>query len=203
MDEPLPEPFSVELQRWLDDPTDPKTIGSLAEVFAERTFAVAVLILMLPAATPLPTGGITHVFEAISVAIAAQMVLGRRSLWLPARWKGRGLGSTFTGRTGPSMVRFIHRIERVARPRGAWFLDHGWAQRLCGLVLVGFATSAALAPPFSGLDTLPALGAVLVSLGLIVGDLALVGAGVVVGTGGVVLILTVGEAVVRWVTGLF
>ena len=42
--------------------------------------------------------------------------------------------------------------------------------RLLGLILAVFAIAAALAPPFSGLDTLPALGAVLVCLAIITAD---------------------------------
>ncbi len=57
-----------------------------------------------------------------------------------------------------------------------------------------FAIAAALAPPFSGLDTFPALGAVLVALAIILEDVVVLALGLVVGTGGVVLIFTIGAA---------
>jgi hypothetical protein len=72
--------------------------------------------------------------------------------------------------------------------------------RLLGLVLVAFAVAAALAPPFSGLDTLPALGAVGVCLAIITADALILVAGLVIGTGGILLIVTVGAALAHFVT---
>lgn len=193
--------FSDELERWLRSDVS-KTLGSLSTVFAEKSFAVTILLLMFPAALPLPTGGVTHVFEAITVVLAVQMVLGRRTLWLPDRWTARELGPTTTDKAIPFMLRVIRRFERLSRPRGAGIFHHRWATRLCGLLLGGLATAAALAPPFSGLDTLPALGAVAVCLAIILEDVVVLGVGVGVGAGGTVIILTVGAAVVRLVQRL-
>ena len=50
------------------------------DVFAEKSFAVTIMLLMFVPALPLPTGGATHVFEAITVLLAAQMVLGRSAI---------------------------------------------------------------------------------------------------------------------------
>ena len=86
-------PFSDELERWLLS-DEPKTLGAMNDVFAEKSFAVTIMLLMFVPALPLPTGGVTHVFEAITVLLAAQMVLGRRTIWLPARWNRRDLGAT-------------------------------------------------------------------------------------------------------------
>ena len=74
--------------------------------------------------------------------------------------------------------------------------------RLLGLLLVGLAVAAAIAPPFSGLDTLPALGAVGVALAIILEDVVILAIGVVVGTGGVVLMITIGAALVRLIRDL-
>src|ERR1700751_3709797 len=94
------EPFSDRLETWLQDDS-PKTLGALGDVFEEKSFAVTILLLMFVPALPLPTGGITHVFEVITVVVALQMVLGRRTLWLPGKWKQRELGKTITGKGVP------------------------------------------------------------------------------------------------------
>lgn len=190
------EPFSGQLERWLrSDAT--KTLGALGDVFAEKSFAVTILLLMFVPALPLPTGGISHVFEAITVVLGGQMVLGRRTIWLPERWRHRDLGPTTTAKAIPFMIRWIRRVERFSRPRGAWIFDRGWMLRLLGLVLMGFAIGAAIAPPFSGLDTLPALGAVAVALAIILDDVAILAIGALIGTGGILVILTVGAAIAR------
>ncbi len=55
-------------------------------------------------------------------------------------------------------------------------------------------TAAFLAPPFTGLDTLPALGVVLLSLGVLMEDFAVVVVAVVVGVAGVALEIFLGKA---------
>jgi hypothetical protein len=190
------ERFSDQLERWLRA-DETKTLGALGDAFAEKSFAVTILLLMFVPALPLPTGGISHVFEAITIVLAGQMLLGRRTIWLPERWQHRELGPTTTGKAVPFMIRWIRRVERFSQPRGAWLFGQAWMLRLLGLVVMGFAIAAVLAPPFSGLDTLPSLGAVAVALSIILEDVVVLAIGIAIGTGGVVLILTIGAAIVR------
>lgn len=194
--------FSSRLERWLQDDS-PKTLGNLGEVFAEKSFAVTILMLMFVPALPLPTGGITHVLEVIAALLGAEMVLGRRTIWLPARWQKRELGELTTGKTVPFLVRRVRWCERLSRPRFPDLFEQRWYLRVLGLVFIGFAVAAAFAPPFSGLDTLPSLGAVLVALSIILGDVVLFAIGLTIGTGGVILILTIGAALVQAIGQLF
>ncbi len=71
------------------------------------------------------------------------------------------------------------------------------------MFIIGLAVAAALAPPFSGLDTLPSLGAVAVALAIILEDAVVLAIGAVIGTVGILLIATLGAALVRVVSGLF
>src|SRR5436309_14282568 len=111
------DPFSDQLERWLRS-GDTKTLRALGEVFAAKSFAVTILLLMFVPALPLPTGGITHVFELITIVLAAQMVIGRRTIWLPERWQRRELGATSTEKAIPFIVRRIRQVERFSRPGG-------------------------------------------------------------------------------------
>jgi hypothetical protein len=196
------EKFSDELEAWLRS-DEPKTLGSLSGAFAARSFAATILLLMFVPALPLPTGGVTHVFEGITVILAAEMVLGRRTIWLPERWQGRELGAATTGRAIPFVIRWVRRVERFSRPRGAWLFGQRWMLRVLGLCFIALAVAAAVAPPFSGLDTLPAMGAIAVALALIFEDILLLALGVILGTAGVVLIVTVGAALVHVLRSLF
>jgi hypothetical protein len=195
------DPFSDELERWLRS-DGAKTLGAMNDVFGAKSFAVTILLLMFVPALPLPTGGVTHVFEVITVVLAAQMVLGRRTIWLPERWRHRELGATSTEKAIPFIVRRIRQVERISRPRAAGLFSKRLIERLLGLLLIVFAVGAALAPPFSGLDTLPALGAVAVALSIILEDVVVLAIGIALGTGGIVLILTVGAALVRLLRSL-
>ena len=196
------ESFSDRLEAWLQADGD-KTVYGLGEVFAEKSFAVTILLLMFLPALPLPTGGITHVFEVITIIIAAEMVLGAKRLWIPARLRRRDLRSAATDKAIPFMMRRIRWFERFSRPRWGSLVRNSWFHRFLGIVFIAFAAAAAVAPPFSGLDTLPSLGAVVVALGMILEDILVVAVGVVIGIGGIVLILTVGAALFQAVRHLF
>jgi hypothetical protein len=195
-------PFSEELESWLVA-DGPKSLGALADEFGEKGFAVAILLLMFVPALPVPTGGVTHVFEAITVLLAFEMVLGRETIWLPERWRSRELGELTTGKALPFIIRRVRWFERFARPRWARLLRQRWFLRVLGIVIIVFTVGAALAPPFSGLDTLPALGVVLIALAIILEDGAFVVAGAVVGLAGLALIVTVGSAVASAFRRLF
>ena len=188
--------FSDELEDWLRADT-PKTVGALGAAFGERGFAVTILLLMFLPALPLPTGGITHVFELITILLALQMVLGRRTLWLPRRFKDRELGASITQKAVPFIGRRIRWFERFSKPRLAGLFEHRWFIRILGLVIIVFTIGAVVAPPFSGLDTLPAMGAVAVTLAIILEDVIVLAIGITIGTGGVIVMLTVGAALVR------
>jgi hypothetical protein len=201
--DPVPEKlFSDELDQWLRSDS-PKTLGAMNEVFDERSFAVAILLLMFPSALPVPTGGVTHVLEAITLLLAFQIVAGRNELWLPRRWRQRELGESLTGKAIPFIVRRVRTFERFSRGRMDALFERRWFMRLLGVFIVLFTFGAILAPPFSGLDTLPALGVVLITLGMLLRDVTFTVAGGVVGSAGVLLIITLGEAAVRLFQRLF
>jgi len=193
--------FSDELEAWLRG-DGPKTLGQLGRVFEDRGFAVTILVLMFVPALPLPTGGVTHLFELITIVLGAEMIAGRRTIWLPDRWLRRGLGATGTGRAIPFMIRGIRRAERISHGRGAWLFAFGLTRRVLGLLFVLLATAAALAPPFSGLDTVPAMAAIAIALSIVLEDVLVLLVGIVLGVIGVILIITLGAAAVHLVDRL-
>jgi hypothetical protein len=195
-----PVRISDELEGWLDGDGE-KTIGGLIEVFGKRAFALIFVMLMGVPALPLPTGGATHVFEVITVLLALQLVAGREEIWLPRRWRARTFDTD--GRFIRVLLRTIRRVERLSRRRLSILFGH----RLSNLVFAVFvavgATAAFLAPPFTGLDTLPALGVVLISLGVLLEDFLVVVLGVVVGVAGVALEIALGKAAIDEIGKLF
>ncbi len=72
-----------------------------------------------------------------------------------------------------------------------------------GVLALAGTVGAFLAPPFTGLDTLPALGVVLLSLGVLLEDSLVAIAGVLIGAAGVLLELVLGRAVVNGIGSLF
>ncbi|MCU1351867.1 MAG: exopolysaccharide biosynthesis protein, partial [Acidimicrobiales bacterium] len=147
-------------------------------------------------ALPLPTGGATHVFEVLAFLFAGQLAIGRDELWIPRRWENKELGDKSMKVMG-WLLRMVRRLERVSRPRLAHLVDSRVGRSVIGVLMCVFVMGAFFSPPFSGLDTLPSLGVVLLALGLILGDVAFCVAGTVIGVGGISLSITVGARIAR------
>jgi hypothetical protein len=196
-----PEPVSAQLERWLAGPGE-KTLGGLIDVFESKSFALLFVLLLGVPALPLPTGGATHVFEVIAVLVALQLVAGRREIWLPARWRAIELAGGRRERFLGALLRMIRRLERISRPRLRILFRHRFHNRVFGALVVVGSLGAFLAPPFSGLDTLPALGVVVLSLSVLLEDALVTLLGLAAGAAGIVLEIVLGAAAVHGVSSL-
>ncbi len=194
--------FSDELEEWLEADGS-KTVGDLIDTFDERSFAVGIMLMLFVPALPVPTGGISHILELGALLMAGQMVLGRHTVWLPQWVRKRELGGIMTGKAIPFMVRRVRWFEKFSRPRMASLFDRTWFLRIIGLLLIVCTVGSAIAPPFSMLDTLPALGGVVICLSIVLGDVVVLGIGTVVAAGGIALIVTIGAALGAWIKSLF
>jgi hypothetical protein len=169
------EKLSDQLERWLNSEGD-KTLGSLIALFEEKSFAILFVLLLGVSALPLPTGGATHVF---------QLAGEKRQRFINA------------------LLKMIRRLERLSRPRLQFLFDHRLTNIVFGLLVIAGSAGAFFAPPFSGLDTLPSLGVVLLSLGVLLEDFVVVVLAVVVGVAGVVLEVVLGKAAISGIGKLF
>jgi GNAT superfamily N-acetyltransferase len=193
---------SDELERWLGG-EGPRTLGGLIDTFGERSFAIVFALLMALPALPLPTGGATHVLEVITVLLSLELIAGRREIWLPQRWRRIELGGPARQKVITKLLACIRWLERYSRPRGRWLFGHRLSGIVFGLVTLGLTITAFLSPPFSGLDTLPSIGVVVLAVGVLLTDVVLATAGFVVGALGVVATIGFGSLVVKAMRGLF
>src|SRR3954465_13917518 len=126
---PEGETLSDQLDAWLRD-EQPKTIGSLIDLFEEKSFAVLFVLLLAVPALPLPTGGVTHVFEVIAMLLALELIVGRRKVWLPERWRSREISPAMRKRFSDGLLPRIRWIERHSHAHLGFLLSH----RLSGVV---------------------------------------------------------------------
>src|SRR5581483_11352550 len=103
-DTSAPPKVSDELERFLESDGS-KTVGSLIDLFEEKSFALLFVLLLGVPALPLPTGGVTHVFEVLAVLLAAQLVVGRHEIWVPRRWRELELA-------GPRQQKFLEGLMK-------------------------------------------------------------------------------------------
>src|SRR3954451_6854288 len=130
------EKVSDGIERWLEGDSD-KTLGSLVEVFGEKSFAILFVLLLGVPALPLPTGGATHVFEIIAALLALQLILGREQIWLPQRWCKLELAGPKQQRFIAGLMKLIRRLERLSRPRLKFLFQTRASNSVFGLLVLG------------------------------------------------------------------
>jgi hypothetical protein len=196
-----PPRVSRDLEHWLSRDSE-ATLGSLTERFGPKSFALLFVLLLGVPALPLPTGGATHVFEIVAMLLAVQLIAGRDEIWLPQRWRRLDPAGPRQQRFLRTLMRMIRRLERVSRPRLRSLFGHRLSNIVFGTLVAGLSLGAFLAPPFTGLDTLPALGVVLLSLGVLLEDVAMVLIALIAGAAGVVLEIVLGTAAIHGLSSL-
>ena len=193
--------LSEDIRAWASSEGD-RTVGSLIEAFGEKSFAILFVFLLGVPALPLPTGGVTHLFEAIAMLLAVQLLIGRESVWLPQRWRAVTVAGEKRERFVDRLLALMAWLERRSHPRGRSLFGTRAGRVLFGAFALIGATAAFVAPPFSMLDTLPALGVVVLSVGVLIEDVVIAGAGVAIGGGGIALIVALGRAALRGLANL-
>jgi hypothetical protein len=197
------EPVTLgdELEAWLSGDGE-KTLGSLIQAFGDKSFAILFVFLLGVPALPVPTGGATHVLIVIAILIALELIAGRHEVWLPQRWRGLSLAGEKWQRFLTSLTKFVRRLERFSRPRLPSLFRYRLADVVFGLLVIAGSIAAFVAPPFTGLDTLPALGVVLLALAMLFEDALVAAAGLIVLVIGIVLEVVLGAAAVHGVSSL-
>jgi len=178
--------LSDDLQRLMDeqDPEEPLTFGELVERIGDRGFGFSLLLLALPSALPVPAPGYSTPFGLAIVALAAQMLGGRKTPWLPGFITRRTLGGAFARRALKTAIGFLKRVEHLIRPR--WALLHSRAALVFVGLLVGLM-GALMIIPLPGTNTAPAMAIFLVGVGLIEEDGAVVGLAALAALGATIL----------------
>ena len=194
MEPGVDEPLSDRVEAWLTG-SQRKTMGDLVDRFGPQSFAILFVVLMAVPALPLPTGGVTHVLEIVTMLLALELIVGRSEVWIPKRWNDKELPALGRPAFAKALLKRIRWFEKFSKPRWSHLLHLRVATMLYGLLVVALTLVAFLAPPFSGLDTLPSLGVVVLSLGVLFGDALIAAVGIVIGTAGVTLVVGLGHAI--------
>lgn len=196
------EMFSDQLERWIRGKGN-TTLASLIDAFEDKSFAIIFVLLMLLPALPIPTGGVTYVLQIIVILVALQMIFGRKTIWLP-KWARRiRLGKSIKGKAIPALMKRVRWFEERSNPVGVHLFSLKTTDRVTGVLVIIFTIAALVAPPFTGLDTLPSLGVVVIGLAIILEDVRLLVAGSVLGAVGTALVVAIGLAILEGAQRIF
>lgn len=150
--------------------------GDLVAAMRNRAFGVLFLLFGIPNCLPMPPG-IPVICGIIVALIAAQMVIGRDQLWLPAWLGSKSFSRTDLKRIISRAEPWIQRLERVAKPRLHMFAD-ARSRRWIGVA--GVILGLALVLPIPIIGNIPlGIPICILGLGLVERDGAIIIAGYV------------------------
>lgn len=161
-----------------DAESDAVSLAWILGQLHERAFGAFLLILALPCCIPF-LYGVPQVVALPLMFVSAQILLGRRVPWIPARLGARTISKASLESLAARARPWLNRIEIFSRPRLA-ALTRAPLDRVIGLALVLF--SASILVPLPGTNTVPGIAVVVVSMGLLQRDGLLVLLGAALGT---------------------
>lgn len=161
-----PARFSTVLRLIGESAGERVSLAALVDVFGDRVFGALMFIFAVPNVLPLPPGT-SSVLSAPLILIAAQLAVGRRTLWLPRSVADRSISREDFQRISGAVLPMLRRVERVLAPR-LDFLFGRIGDRLIGIVCLILAVVLFLPIPLGNM--LPGLAVALFSLALIQRD---------------------------------
>ncbi len=170
----------------------------------ERGFGLLMLFFTLPLSIPLPIPpGLTMVPAIPLIIFSIQMMRGMDSPWLP-KWIGarrikRSTVALVVEKTAP----YLKRVEKLMRPRFS-LASSASGEKIIGLFALLFSVAIFIPLPF--IHMVPAIGILLMSLGLLSKDGVPIIMGMIVGSMGiafaVVVVLLEKNALMKIVNGI-
>lgn len=150
-----------------------------------RSIGALLLILALPMWLPIPAPGISVAFGVPLILVSAQLLVGRRSAWLPRWLARRSLARselrTLIAKTRPT----LRTLERIVRPRLAW-LAADWAMFPVGAICLILSLVIALPIPLGHM--VPGAAISFLALGLIERDGLAVAVGLITAALGLAMV---------------
>ena len=182
--------FSEVLEA-LAEGEDKLSIAEVVDAFGERGIGAMILMLSLMAILPWPPGG-KAVFGLPIIILAGELAVRRTTLWLPGWMMRASIDRSAYRRALARAIKPVRFIENLTRPRLS-VMTTPVGEIAIGAASVFLAAMMALPIPFG--DMLPAIGLILLSLGLMQRD------GLMVLGGWVFVAISAGYLALVW-TGL-
>lgn len=138
------------------------SVRDVLEAFGDRAFGALMFVFAAPVALPMPPG-VSAILGAPLLFITAQLMVGRRTLWLPRVLADRTMTRTDFAALMEKLSPYLSWVERRLRPR-LTFLYNRWLDGVTGLLCLVLAIIVFLPIPFGNM--LPALAIAAFGLGI-------------------------------------
>jgi hypothetical protein len=145
----------------------PLSLGDILAETSERGFNLVIALLVLPFLFPMPPG-LTGPFGGACLILSMQMVLGRRSPWLPRKIATYKFPPSFANILLQNLRRITRIIEKIARPRLSKIADNPYIWRFNGFCISWLAVL--LISPVPLTNPIPTIGILLLAVATIESD---------------------------------
>ncbi len=145
----------------------PLTLGDILTETSERGFSLVIALLVLPFLFPVPPG-LTGPFGGACLLLSMQMMLGRRSPWLPKKISRYKFPRSFSQTLLQNLQRITKILEKICRPRLLKIADHPYIWRFNGFCISWLAVL--LISPVPLTNPIPAIGILLLAIATIESD---------------------------------
>ncbi len=139
------------------------SLDDLIRQVGDKGYGILLVLLALPSAIPVPAAGYSTPFGILLAILGLQMLLGRKTLWLPKWAKSKTIKSAFAVKMFRTAHKVFHFIERFVQPRLSWIAGP-WGIPLMGLLVILMAALMILPIPLT--NTAPAAVIFLIGTGL-------------------------------------
>jgi|SRR5215217_274106 len=172
------------------------SVRDVLEAFGDRAFGALMFVFAAPVALPMPPG-VSAILGAPLLFITAQLMVGRRTLWLPRVLADRTMTRTDFAGLMEKLSPYLSWVERRLRPR-LTFLYNRWLDGVTGLVCLVLAIIVFLPIPFGNM--LPALAIACFGLGIAERDGLLGAFGGVMAAISIVVLAFLSSAIIAGIT---
>ncbi|MDQ2077868.1 exopolysaccharide biosynthesis protein [Marinimicrobium sp. ABcell2] len=163
------------------------TLGAIMDAFGSRGFGP--LLLAAALIELLPSGGIPGVPTLVAIIVilfSSQLVLGRRTPWMPEKLRTKGFKRDKFNKAREKVKPVTRKLDVLIKPRLNFFVTP-WAARVVGCICILMALTM---PPLEIIPMagyIPALAIALLAVGLSGHDGLIVLLGSLVGVAGLAL----------------
>ncbi|MCW5719464.1 MAG: exopolysaccharide biosynthesis protein [Bauldia sp.] len=184
--------LSAILRELESRPEERISIYDIAAAFGDRAFSAIMLVFgLLTMAAIVP--GSSIITGAPLFLVAAQMVAGRKTLWLPEKLGNRTVAPSDISRLNARFLKFLRRMERLLQPRLP-ILFAPMSIRVLGLVC--FVLSAIIVLPIPLGNLAPGFSIAIIALAILTRDGLAAIAGVAMAIGSIIFLIIAYGAVI-------
>jgi hypothetical protein len=175
-----------------DISNDHNQLGYIIDLLHERGFGILIFLFALPMAIPLPVPpGINLLFSVPLLILAAQQIIGTQKPWLPQKIRQKSLSPDKIKSLIKTAEPWLDRLSFFIRPRLGW-MTQGYISNVIGVF--GFMFALCVCIPIPMTNTVPSFAILLMALGILMRDGLAILAGMVIGSGWILVLATLGIA---------